>query len=62
MKKKIVAMVLILAVLPSTLVGCKEKVKCDFCGEIARCETTEVWGEELYICDDCLDELNELMG
>lgn len=62
MKKKVFAMVLVLVILSTLLVGCKKKTECDFCGEVARCDTIKFWGEECDICGNCLDEWNELFG
>lgn len=62
MKKRVIAIVLMLVALSTLLVGCKKKVQCESCGKVARCSTVKILGEETYMCDDCLDEWNELFG
>lgn len=62
MKKRIVAILLVLVALSTLLFGCKKKTECDFCGEMARCDTIKIWGEECNICDDCRAEWDELFG
>ena len=41
------------------LSSCVEKHECDFCGEERVCEQRDVWGETIYMCKDCLDEIND---
>ena len=60
--KKIVAIIGSVALAAALLAGCAPKVECEFCGEVARCKTTKVWGEEVYICQDCAEEWDELFG
>jgi len=52
MKKGFVLGVSLLMLL---LVGCGKKVECDFCGETRTGETKTVWGEEVDICDECIE-------
>ncbi len=54
MKKKsvrVVALAMIVAMMATCFAGCKKK--CDMCGEKAKCETIELFGQEINICDDC---------
>ena len=39
--------------------SCDAKRECDFCGEEKKCVEKTVMGESMYICDDCMDEINE---
>lgn len=41
-------------------VGCGKKVECDFCGEVKKCKTETIFGEEIHYCSDCEKELEEL--
>ena len=61
MKKKI-CLIAALSLLLLGLVGCGSKATCDFCGEEKKCTTQEVWGEELHICGECLDELGTVLN
>ena len=61
MKKKMITTVTVLFVLLAMLLtGCKKIAVCDFCGEKGLCETGDVLGEEIYMCGDCLEELEAL--
>ena len=51
--KKILVAVLVLA-MTLTLAACG-KVECDLCGEMKTCKTTSVLGEEINVCNDCID-------
>ena len=42
--------------------GCKKKTECDICGEKASCSKEEIAGEEIYICDDCKEDMNDLVN
>ena len=58
MRKKMIATVTLLVMLLAMLLtGCKKTAVCDFCGEKGKCETRTVFGEELDICVDCLEEI-----
>ena len=57
MKKKMIVVFALIAALLSTLAGCGQKVECDFCGEEKKCETSSLFGDEINVCEDCLDEL-----
>lgn len=63
MKKKLakaaaVAGMMIMVALSA--VGCGKKVECDFCGEVKKCKTETIFGEEIHYCSDCEKELEEL--
>lgn len=54
MKKKsvrMVALAMIVAMMATCFAGCKKT--CDMCGEKAKCETIELFGQKINICDDC---------
>lgn len=60
--KKTISVILTVVMLISSLAltSCGEKAECDFCGEeyLARkMRESEVFGETIYICDECYDEL-----
>lgn len=62
MKKRLTRMMVLtglLVVVAVGAVGCK-KVECDFCGETKKCKTEEVFGEEVNICSDCEEDLEDL--
>ncbi len=61
MKKNILQILATILILCALLSGCKAKVECDFCNEIKRCNTTTFLGEEVYICDDCQADFDELL-
>ncbi len=54
MKKKLTKVVVLASVLTMmamNLVACASK--CDLCGETGKCETLEIFGEKVKICEDC---------
>ena len=51
--------VLILSLSAIVFSSCDAKRECDFCGEEKKCVEKTVMGESMYICDDCIDEINE---
>lgn len=54
--KKILAVVLCaLAVL--AFAGCDAKAKCELCGEEKKCTPKTIFGEEVYVCYDCIDSM-----
>lgn len=63
MKKRILIMVMSCVVALGCLVGCGEEKniqECFFCEEEKECETKTMLGEDVNICDDCIEEWNEL--
>ena len=40
--------------------GCSKKVECDICGETKKCKTEKVLGQEVSICSDCQEGLEDL--
>lgn len=60
MKKK-VSLALVLTFLLVTLIGCG-KFECDLCGDekSGKKYEEEVFGEEVTICKDCYEDLEEL--
>ena len=54
MKKRLV---LCLSLLVLLLAGCGKKVICSFCGEEKAGQTKMVLGEEVDICNDCVEQL-----
>ena len=62
MKKRLVklaALTGVLVMVAMGTMGCK-KVECDFCGEMKKCSTEEVFGNEVNICKDCEEDLETL--
>lgn len=59
MKKRAFALIAVLTILASMLVGCGEIKECDFCEKTRRCKSEEVFGEEIWYCSDCEKELKE---
>lgn len=58
--KKIILTVLAVATLALTLCSC---AKCDICDESVpffSAKTEEVFGEEVCVCNDCLEDLEDL--
>lgn len=49
---KLITLLCTLAIFAMCLGGCK-KVECDICGETKKCQTKEVLGEKINVCDDC---------
>lgn len=56
---KVLVLTGLLVLMTTGLTGCGKKV-CDICGEEARCKTEEVLGEEVNICKDCQEDLEDL--
>ena len=51
-----------LAALLLTTASCAKKVECDFCGEMKHCEERILFDDEeakVFICEDCISELEE---
>lgn len=62
MKKKLIVVLVVLAISSVVLVGCKKKTECFFCGDEALCGTIKFWGEDCYICGDCMAEWKAMFG
>lgn len=62
MKKKLYVL-LITVIMAISLTACGNFM-CDFCGDEKNGKNykSELWGEEMVICKDCYDELQELFG
>ena len=58
MRNKIVALILTMLTLITMLTGCGNKVECDLCGEEKKCTTKTIFGEEISLCKDCIDEFS----
>lgn len=56
MKK--IALVLVLALALMMTAACGKE--CDLCGEKGRGKTEEVFGKEVFVCNDCLEDLDKL--
>ncbi len=61
--KKRISILLLSSMLAMTLTACG-KFTCDLCGEQKSGKSYEstVFGEEVVICDDCYQELQNLFG
>ena len=60
--KKVVSMILVIAMLVLSALGlcsCGKTTECDFCGEKKRCKAKLIVDEKIYVCDDCMDELED---
>lgn len=57
MKK--ILLILIMTTILFTAASCKTKADCFWCGEKKYCEERELFDETIYICEDCLNELEE---
>lgn len=55
MKKKFLVLVAVVSVLIMGITGCKKERECDACGEVKKCDSYDVLGEEVWMCDDCHD-------
>lgn len=63
MKKKLAraaAIAGMMTMVALSAVGCGKKVECDFCGEVKKCKTETVLGQEIHYCSDCEKEIQEL--
>jgi len=60
-KKKIAAFLLLAVMTLSLLTGCAIH-KCDFCGKTKICDTTEILGKTIYMCDDCKSQITGIFG
>lgn len=58
--KKVLALLLCTLTVLFFLVGCGEKVECDFCGKVAKCSEIEVLGQTIHICKDCKNSIKNL--
>lgn len=57
MKKRITKALVVatlLITMATSLIACGKK-ECDICGEMGKCQTEEFFGQEINICEDCLD-------
>ena len=61
--KKLICIVLLVVVMATMLTACG-KFTCDFCGEekTGKKYERELLGQEVDICKDCYEELEELAG
>ena len=61
--KKAVSKVLVIAMLATAALGlcsCGETHECDFCGEETKCKEKTMLDETVYVCDDCMDEIEDI--
>ncbi len=64
MKKKlakaaVVASMMVMVALSAA--GCGKKVECDLCGEVKKCKTETILGEDIHYCSDCEAQINALI-
>ena len=52
--KKALVVGTLLVTMATSLIACGKK-ECDVCGEMGKCKTKEFFGQEINICEDCLD-------
>lgn len=55
MKKKLLVLAAAVTVLMMSMAGCKKETECEACGELKKCDSYEILGEEVWMCDDCYD-------
>lgn len=65
--KKVISTILAVVVLASAvlLTSCGEKAECDFCNEeypVKKMRESEVFGDTMYMCDECYGEMSEFFG
>lgn len=60
MKKKLLVLVAAVSVLVMGITGCKKETECSGCGEVKKCDSYEIMGEEVWMCDDCYDAIEAL--
>lgn len=60
MKKKIIASMFLAITALSLFTACGKKVECDFCGEMKKCKTETVFGQDISYCKDCEEEMNSM--
>lgn len=59
--KKYIVMSMCCLIVAGCFTGCGEEKniqECFFCEEEKECETKTVFGEQVYICNDCLEEFS----
>lgn len=56
MKKIVLVMMVVCTLLFAAACG-KE---CDICGEKGRGKTEEVFGKEVFVCNDCIEDMEKL--
>ena len=59
MSMKKILIILIVSILLFAFTSCKTKTECFWCGEEKYCEERDLFGETIYMCKDCLDEIEE---
>jgi len=57
MKKRIIAVLLMVVISLTVFASCGEKRVCSFCGQEKDCTVKQVLGAEVAVCDDCLNQL-----
>lgn len=55
MKKKLLVIAATATILVMSLTGCKKETECEACGELKKCDSYEILGEDVYMCDDCYE-------
>lgn len=63
--KKVLIVSGLMATMAMGIVACgKKEVKCDSCGQVAKCSKYEIEGDEVWFCDPCkklVDSVKDLM-
>ncbi len=60
MKKKLFVLVAAAAVFVMGMTGCKKETECFGCEKVKKCDSYEVMGKEVWMCDDCHDAFEAL--
>ena len=58
MKQKML-LLLVVVMASLSIAACGKTAECFFCREEKRCTTETLWGQEINVCSDCRDELEE---
>lgn len=57
--KKIIVLAVLLITVVMVFAGCK-MTECDLCGDKGLCHKGEFMGQDIYLCNDCHNGVNEV--
>ena len=55
--KKMLCLMMVVALAVSGISGCSKKTVCDWCKEEKVCKERSFLGEKVNVCDDCMEGL-----
>lgn len=58
--KKLITLTLVIVTVVTTFAGCK-LTECYLCGDNAICQKEELMGSDVFLCNDCIKDLKELV-